>query len=193
MVCFHAAPAQGQVWPYPQQPVKIRNYRAVASHNQTAISYLYLLRKLVTFSGLPHFKNDSQFVVTQTHHPIPALAHKECGEKASRDGQVVQDGLGAGGPALKDRSSPGPSWQVGRSLLLQPPFAQIGMWPPRLPLVHGHVDRSVVLLQRVSSPFLASFLLHTTRMKFRKGHLSPTMKMSKRRKLSLSDHIKLTF
>ena len=97
MVCFHAAPAQGQVWPYPQQPVKIRNYRAVASHNQTAISYLYLLRKLVTFSGLPHFKNDSQFVVTQTHHPIPALAHKECGEKASRDGQVVQDGLGAGG------------------------------------------------------------------------------------------------
>lgn len=44
--------------------VKIRNYTAVASHNQTAISYLYVLQELVTFSGLPHFKNDSQSVVT---------------------------------------------------------------------------------------------------------------------------------
>lgn len=68
----------------------------VASHNQTATSYLYMLQILVTFTGLPHFKNESQFFVTQTHHPIPALAHKECGVKASRMDKYPKITLGAG-------------------------------------------------------------------------------------------------
>lgn len=82
---------------------------AAASHNQTAISYLYV-QKLVTFSGLPHFKNNSQFFVTQTHHPIPALVHKGCGGKASRDGQVPQDYPGGQqADHERDGGSPGPS------------------------------------------------------------------------------------
>lgn len=85
-VSFHTAltPAPRLILsPKQQQPVKIRNYTAVASHNQTAVSYLYLLQELVTFSGLPHFKNGSQlFCDSDTpHRPIPALAHKECGVK----------------------------------------------------------------------------------------------------------------
>lgn len=95
--------------------VKIRNSMAVASHNQTAISYLYTLQKWVTFSGLLHLKNDSQFFVTQTHHPIPAPSQKECGVKTSRDGHVLQKDLrGQAGRPERDGGSPGPSDKMER-------------------------------------------------------------------------------
>lgn len=118
-VSYHTAPTPGpSLIPSPKQhqPVKIRNHRAVASHNRTAISYLYVLQKLVTFSGLPHFKNESQFFVTQTHHPIPALAHKEYGVKASRNGPVTQDYPGSRqADHERDESSPGPAEKVEHS------------------------------------------------------------------------------
>lgn len=85
---------------------------AVASHNQTAFSYLYTLQKLVTFSGLPHFKNDSPFFVTQTHHPIPALAHEECGAKASGDGQAPQEYAGSG----EQPGGPRKGWELSRPI-----------------------------------------------------------------------------
>lgn len=94
--------------------VKIRNYMAVASHNQTAISYLYTLQKWVTFSGLLHLKNDSQFFVTQTHHPIPAPSQKECGVKTSRDGHVLQEDLrGQAGRPERDGGFTGTITQDG--------------------------------------------------------------------------------
>ena len=93
--------------------VKIGNYMAVASHNQTAISYLYILQKWVTFSGLLHLKNDSQFFVTQTHHPIPAPSQTKSGVKTSRHGHVLQEDLrGPAGRPERDGGSLGPSHKM---------------------------------------------------------------------------------
>lgn len=120
--------------------------------------------------------------MTQTHRPIPTLAPKECGVEASRDGQVAEDGPGAGGPCTRDGSAPGLSGQVACLSNHRAQFAQTGIV---LCVQQRFISTWAGLLFFYNwyfPHFLTSFLLHTTHKKLWKDHLSPTMKMSKKQK-----------
>lgn len=162
---------------------------AVASHNQTAISYLYMLQKWVTFSGLLHLKNDSQFFVTQTHHPIPAPTQKECGVKTSRDGHVLQEDLrGQAGRPEKDGGSLGPSHKMERV-----PQRQCSICPSRklavmFNLYHQRPDRSICSFISGIPPTLSFVSSSHIAYKLQMGHLSPTTKMSKKENSLIRSH-----